>query len=112
MERKFDGKMSHEETFNWLNPGLPHDETYNRKRLLSTYIEITEETYWYFLEVLPPMNWRNGYFAIVEATTDDVRLGIFKIGERYFAAHVSDDEEPHKLAAVAEQIRAAIKEAA
>lgn len=49
---------------------LPETETWeevmNRTRIENTIHEINEETYWYFLEVLPP-KWFNGnVFAFAE----------------------------------------------
>lgn len=109
---KFAGKKTHEEFFEWLNPELTHEQKYDRARLLSECVEVTEKTYWYFLEILPPMHFNGSWFAICEAVTGDIRLGFFKRGKRYFAAHVSDDDKAHSMKSTAVLILNALKEAA
>lgn len=99
MTIQFDGKVDQDGFYAWLNPDLPHDQTYNRDRLLSAYVEVDEDTYDYFLGMLPPMHFTSSGFAICEATTADIRLGFFRIDGRCFAAHISDFDAAHKMAA-------------
>lgn len=98
--RTFSGKFDQDGVYAWLNPDLPIDERYNRERLLSDYVETDESTYDYFLGMLPPMYFSGSGFAICEASTQDVRLGFFRINGRHFAAHISDHDPAHKMAAV------------
>ncbi len=98
--RTFSGKHTLATFYGWLNPDLPHAERYNRARLLSDYVETDEETYWEFLEILPPMHFERNHFAICEATNNDVRLGFFRVNKRYFAAHISDDDPANGIDAV------------
>lgn len=109
--RTFTGQMDRDTFYRWLNPPLPHAERYSRERLLSSYVEVNEEIYWEFLEMLPPMCFTGSQFAICEATTDDVRLGFFKIGERYFAAQVSDADPTRDMTATRGEIFARLDEA-
>ena len=96
---RFAGKFDQHGFYGWLNPeGASIDETYNRQRLLSEFVEIDDETYDYFLGMLPPMHFTHNHFAICEATSFDIRLGFFRVNQRYFAAHVSDDDAPYKMA--------------
>jgi len=109
---KFEGKFDKDGFYGWLNPELPHAQRFDRARLLAGFVEVDEETYWYFLEMLPPMHYTSVGFAICEATTADVRLGFFKFDERYFAAYISDHDPAHtmraKRAALADGILAGV----
>jgi hypothetical protein len=103
----FAGKMNNDEFFDWLNPkGLTHEQEFSRERLLSECAEITVDTFDYFLNVMPPMNWTHQGFAICEATTDELRLGFFcfPISGRFFAAYVSDRDPARSMCATRELI--------
>lgn len=52
--------------------------------------EIDEETYWYFLEVLPPKYQRGGFFAFAEGA-EALRL-FWRKGERHFSRQLTWDE--------------------
>lgn len=96
----FSGKLNQDQFFAWLNPpGMELEEHYDRTRLLSQFAEVDEETYDYFLNQLPPMHWSHSGFAICEATTDDLRLGFFRIQGRFFAAYVSDHDRTRSMTA-------------
>ena len=51
--------------------------------------EITEEQWWYLLEVLPPVAWTNRSgaesFKVCERTVDDITACCVRIGGRYFS---------------------------
>jgi hypothetical protein len=98
--RTFSGKHTLATFYGWLNPDLPHAEHFSRARLLSDFVECDEKTYWEFLEMLPPMHFERNHFAICEATTNDVRLGFFRVGDCYYAAHISDDDNANGIDAV------------
>lgn len=68
-----------------------------------SYVETTEEVYWYFLEIMPPLAWSGGCFSVCEAYTDNVYSSFFRIGDRYFHAYtkgtISDNlATAHKIA--------------
>lgn len=50
--------------------------------------EIEEATYWYFLEVLPPLGMRGGSFYMSEFLTDDITSRYSKVGKHYFHEYV------------------------
>lgn len=62
--------------------------TFDFDALVGQRWEIDEETYWYFLEVLPPLAWAGGSFYMSEALTDTAKGTITsryeKRGARYF----------------------------
>jgi hypothetical protein len=104
----FAGKMTLDEFYHWLNPEeMPHSVKYNRARLLSDCVEVDDETWDEFLNVLPPIYFTGG-FAVCEAVTDDLHLGFFQIEGRRFAAHVSFTDRDHKPKPTAARIAAAI----
>lgn len=91
--------------YKWLNPDLPHAELYSRGRLLKQApVEVSEAVYDEFLGMLPPLHFTGSGFAICEATTADVRLAFFRTGGRCFAAHVSDTDRAHGMAARRSQL--------
>lgn len=74
--------------------------------MLGKYAEITNEVYWYFLEILPPIQFRNGHFAMIERQRDNITSAFFEIAGRFFWSYVDLD----KIGAMAE-IKAAIVKA-
>lgn len=50
--------------------------------------EIEKATYWYFLEVLPPLGWRGGAFYMSEFLTDNITSRYSRVGESYFHEYV------------------------
>lgn len=52
--------------------------------LLGKRWEIDEETYWHFLEVLPPMGWNDDTFYLREFSFDDITTKYSKEDGRYF----------------------------
>lgn len=46
--------------------------------------EIEEKTYWYFLEVLPPVGMKGGGFYMSEFLTGDITSYYSKVGNKYF----------------------------
>lgn len=50
--------------------------------------EIGEEEYRYFLEVLPPMLFRDNAFAMCEFWSEDLTHCFMQIGDRYFAGMI------------------------
>lgn len=54
--------------------------------------EITRETFWEMLEVLPPMNWVGGdgfeRFNMVERMTGSITSQYARLGDRYFTKYV------------------------
>ena len=66
-------------------------EVMERTRVENTIHEINEETYWYFLEVLPP-KWFNGnLFAFAEGQ-EPLRLHWRHRDERYFCRQLTDEQ--------------------
>lgn len=49
--------------------------------------KITEEIYWYFLEMLPPVYYKNG-FLMSEKVTGDIRSYYYQIGGNYYHEYV------------------------
>lgn len=74
--------------------------------------EITKERWWYLLEVLPPMNWRNrGHtesFMLSEFDTDDITCCCVRIGTRYWSCHQPDSTTHDQLVQL---VRAAFPDA-
>jgi Protein of unknown function (DUF1419) len=100
---QYAGKMDHDQFFKWLNPeGLTIDQQYRRERLLAECVEVSEETWDYFLGILPPMHFSRSGFAISEATSADLRLAFFRISNRNFAAYVSDYDKARNMASPAQ----------
>lgn len=50
--------------------------------------EIDEDTFCYFLDLLPPMRYRGDSFLLSEPLTGDVHPAYFKHGRRYFCGYV------------------------
>ncbi|MEQ9153506.1 MAG: DUF1419 domain-containing protein [Parvibaculum sp.] len=50
--------------------------------------EIDEETFCYFLDLLPPMRYRGDSFLVSEPLTSDIHPAYFKNGHRYFSGYV------------------------
>jgi hypothetical protein len=61
-----------------------------RISVTGTIAEIDAETYWYFLEVLPPKYQRGGFFAFAEGA-EALRL-FWQKGDRYFCRQLTWDE--------------------
>lgn len=77
------------------------DEDFRQRR--DTWREVTEEHYYYALEVLPPMDWTRGSFLIREAHSHEpdgvgVYAAFVRIGNRYFARNVRRDQFRQRLA--------------
>lgn len=62
----------------------------DRISMPATIAETDEETYWYFLEVLPPKYQRGNLFAFAEGA-EALRL-FWQKGERYFCRQLTWDE--------------------
>jgi len=62
--------------------------------ILGLKAKITEKDYMYFLEVLPPMRWKEHSFVLSEALTDQLYYQFSETKEGYFAEVVKlEDEE-------------------
>ncbi len=72
----------------------PSDESWSalieRISVPATVAEIDEETYWYFLEVLPPKYMRGHLFAFAEGA-EALRL-FWQKGQCYFCRQLTNDE--------------------
>jgi len=110
--------------YEWLNPeGLTITEKYSAARLLdpANFVEVDEETYWNFLECMPPKDYERFGFSVCEAETQthkngawtDIRLAFYKIDGHYFAAHITDQESHAEgFTATANRIRDRVRAAA
>lgn len=107
--RTFADKFDRDGIYAWLNPEMPHAERYSRARLLEDFAETDEDTYDYFLSMMPPINFTHDGFAICEDTTDGVRLAFFRIAGRYFAAHIADRDTTHGMNATRIAIAAVMR---
>ncbi len=60
-------------------------------KYVTKFIEITEEAYWYALEVLPPERWSRCYnaefFRMSEYLTSNITQHFVHYKKRYFSAH-------------------------
>ena len=110
--RTFAGKFNLDGIYSWMNPAIPKEERYSRQRLLSDFVEIDQETFDHFLDMMPPVNFSSTGFAICEPLTHDIRLGFFQVHGRYFAAYISDTDKAHDMAATRDLIATAAPEAA
>lgn len=59
---------------------------YDRKKLLSCNLEVTEETYDYFLEVLPPLRYKDNGFYMSEFLTDNLTNYFYTENERFYVS--------------------------
>lgn len=86
------GPVTREEHFEKLNEMFKTEEWKDRKYDFNSLVgkrwEITEELFWYFLEVLPPVNWKSDSkgesFYMSEALTGNIRSKYIREGSRYF----------------------------
>lgn len=53
-------------------------------KLVGQRVEISEEEYWYFLEVLPPVGFTGSSFYMSEFLTENITSYFSKVGDRYF----------------------------
>lgn len=83
MEKIFEGIADYEKSFELINRGYTPDVF-----SAGQWFETTEEVYWYFLEVLPPMGFDGKDFAICEFATGNLTNAFFQINGRYFCATV------------------------
>ncbi len=60
------------------------DGHYNFNALIGQKWEIPESVYWEFLEVLPPVGYRNGAFYMSEMLSGDITSRYSQIGDKYF----------------------------
>jgi hypothetical protein len=80
----FDGVADRETCFALLNR-YQRDSAFAGLGLVpGQWFEITEEEYWYFLEVLPPLDMTGGAFAMSEFTSMNLTESFYRIGDRYF----------------------------
>ena len=70
--------------------GETHAEMLERTRSVARIAEVDEETYWYFLEVLPP-RWIKGTFFCFAEGAEPLWL-FWQQGRRYFCRRLSWDE--------------------
>jgi len=88
----------HFELLNEKPEGIGLGETDRLMKFLAgRWWEIEEDTWWYFLEVLPPIQFTTTWFAMCEFTTGSVTGGYFKVRKRYFHAFV-DLSRHHMMA--------------
>ena len=62
----------------------------NRISVPGRIAEVTEEAYWYFLEVLPPKHMRCNMFAFAEGG-EAIRL-FWRKDQKHFCQQLTDDE--------------------
>jgi hypothetical protein len=82
----------------------------------TAWLEVTEEDYWYALEVLPPIMLGGGVFQISEAADADslgrdIHATYVKLGERFFAAELPREEVPDAIKVLVEAEQALRKAA-
>lgn len=65
--------------------------------ILGLKAKITEKDYYYFLEVLPPMRWKNNSFVLSEALSDQLYYQFSNTPEGYFAEVVKLEDEEIEL---------------
>lgn len=73
----------HDETFALINRGYTPDVF-----KAGQWFETTEEMYWYFLEVLPPLHFDGRAFMMCEASTCILSNAFVQIGKRFFCLTV------------------------
>ncbi len=52
--------------------------------LIGNRWEINEEIFWYFLEILPPLSYKNGCFYMSEFCFDDITTKYTQEGDKYY----------------------------
>jgi hypothetical protein len=82
-EKIFEGKADCAETFTLINRGYTPDVF-----KAGQWFEIDQSEYWYFLEVLPPMDFYGQAFSMCEFSTDDLTNMFVSVGsgdnEKYY----------------------------
>lgn len=79
LEKLHEGVADHGQTFELINRGYTPDVF-----KAGQWFEIEEAEYWYFLEVLPPMDFRPNAFSMCEFSTGNLTNAFLKLGNRYF----------------------------
>jgi hypothetical protein len=73
------GKADRSRTFELINRGYTPDVF-----RAGDFFEIDADEFDYFLECLPPLDWRHGGFSMCEFSTGDLTNAFFKRGGRYY----------------------------
>lgn len=95
----FDGIASRDECFALINRYSPTMQTYEGSWLDNPHhalgfragqvFEISQEEYWYFLEVLPPLAMTSAGFAMSEFTMGNLTNAFFHIGGQFFCMTIA-----------------------
>jgi len=78
------------ETFKELNDEITKRGYSNIKGLKA---KITEDDWYHFLEVLPPLKYKGNTFYLIEFLTDDLTHKFFKEGRQYYCSVIDFREE-------------------
>jgi hypothetical protein len=92
------------ELLNRYQAGNPH---YARGYRAGQWFETTQETYWYFLECLPPLYMTGAAFVVIECTMNGLYDCFFEIDGRYYCAPVEWDG-PGSFKALSKAMRAEV----
>ena len=99
LQRIYDGLADDAKSLELVNRyqgGNPH---YARGFHAGQWFETTKETYWYFLECLPPLHMTGAGFVMTECTMNGLYDCFFEIDGRYYCA-VIDWDGPRSFAAL------------
>lgn len=102
LEKICDGCANRDRTFELINRGYG-PEVFKAGQ----YFEIEEDEYWYFLEVLPPLDMQGGGFSMIEFATGDLTNAFFKIDGRFYCMTI-ERRTPADFRAWLEALRAEI----
>lgn len=86
LERIYEGVPSRGASFELLNR-FQRDSRYLKLGFRAgQWFEVSEDIYWYFLEVLPPLHMSGGGFVMSECTMADLYESFFEINGRFYCA--------------------------
>lgn len=80
----FEGVADRPQSFALINRGYSPD-----KRSAGQYFETTEEFYFHFLEVLPPLDFTHDGFSMSEFSIGTLTDAFVRHGERFFCLCIS-----------------------
>lgn len=79
----YDGVADYEQSFALINRGYEPDQFF-----AGQWFETTEEVYWYFLEVLPPLDFYGAGFSLCEFASGYLTNAFMKFRGRYYCVTI------------------------
>lgn len=80
LKKQYENKEDHIYIyFQWLSL-----INYDKNKIISHYLEITEENYWYFLEMLPPLQMKDNSFYMQEFLKGNLTNFFYSKNNKYY----------------------------